>query len=108
MYVLAAFRGCHPVQLELSFEDFLYSGLMRRQAQVAMCTPDDLITDHLPGFDCGDSTEVREAFAEACEQASDYVVSKVTLDDEDEQFVRQCFLGPDRLRLVDPDLLPAA
>jgi len=108
MYAVAAINGRGPVQLELSFEDFLYSGVMRRQAQVAMCRPDDLIVDHLPAFDCGDVDEVREAFAEACEQASEYGVSKVQLDDRDVAYVRHRFLGPHRLRLVEPELLPAA
>ena len=108
MQALAVFSGRAPVQLELAFEDFLCSGVMRRQAQTAMCSPDDLIYDHLPAFDCGDTEEVREAFAEACEGASDYTVEKVRLDDRDVAYVRRHFLGQGHLRLVEPDFLPAA
>ena len=97
----------YPVQLELSFEDFLYSGVMHRQARVAMCSASDLISDHLPAFDCGDNDELREAFAEACEQASDYRVSKVSLDDRDVEFVMQNFFGRENLRVVD-EWLPEA
>ena len=106
MHAVAAISGRGPVQLELSFEDFLYSGVMRRQAQVAMCSPDDLIVDHLPAFDCGDADEVREAFAEACEQASDCAVSGVKLDDDDLLFTRRHFIEsrPFRLLIGDPPL----
>jgi hypothetical protein len=92
MQLIAAFRGRTPVTMELSFEDFLCSGLMQRQAKAAMCSADDLVTDYLPDFDCSNPDEVREAFAEACEQASEYAVSQVRLDDDDEKFVQQHFL----------------
>ncbi len=107
MHALVMRRGFAPLQLELPFEDFLASGVMRRQAQVAMCSPDDLVYDHLPAFDWDDD-EIREAFAEACEQASENAVSKVKLDDDDLLFVRRHFLGPDKMRLIDFDYLPAA
>ena len=106
MHAVAAISGRDPVQLELSFEDFLYSGVMHRQARAAMCSADDLILDHLPPFDCGDPEEVREAFAEACEQASDCAVSRVKLDDDDLLFTRQHFIEsrPFRLLIGDPPL----
>ncbi len=98
----------HGVQMELAFEDFIASGHMHSLARAGMCTPYDLILDHLPGFDCGDPDEIREAFAEACEEASEYGVRKVKLDDDDIEFVRREFLENRRFRLTGYPPLRAA
>jgi len=95
-------------RVQLSFQDFLYSGTMRSQAVSAMCEPEDLIYDHLPGFDCSEPEEVREAFAEACEAGSGYAVDKVELDDNDLNFVRRRFLNERRFELVQGHMPPAA
>mgnify|MGYP006279356211 FL=1 len=103
--LVAAGRG-RNTQLEIPFEDFMDSGHMTRRAQVAMCSPDDLVTDYLPAFDPGDAEEIREAFGEACEQAVDGQIDKVRLDDDDVSYARQHFLEERRFRLVGelPDL----
>ena len=107
MQIQSVLNGTSACQMKLGFEDFLYSGLMRRQSKVAMCEPEDLIMDHLPPFDWNDDEEVSEAFAEACEEASEYEVEKVRLDDLDLAFIRRHFARPERLRLVLPELTPA-
>lgn len=98
----------HSMQMELAFEDFMESGHMHGLAKAGMCTPYDLILDHLPGFDCDDPEEMREAFAEACEEASDYGVQKVQLDDHDIEFVRRRFLEDRMFRIVGQLPLQAA
>ena len=107
MQVQTMFSGRAPCQMRLGFEDFLCSGLVRRQSMVAMCEPEDLIMDHLPPFDWGSDEEVSEAFAEACEEAVEYRIDKVRLDDQDLAFIRRHFARLGRLRLVRTELLPA-
>ena len=107
MQVQTMFSGKAPIQVRLGFEDFLYSGLMRRQSLVAMCEPEDLIMDHLPPFDWGSDEEVSEAFSEACEEAVEYQVDKVQMDGNDLAFIRRHFARPDRLRMEQHELLPA-
>ena len=107
MHMQTMFSGKAPFQMKLGFEDFLYSGLMRRQSKVAMCEPEDLIMDHLPPFDWADDEEISEAFAEACEEAAEYQIDKVRMDGNDLVFIRRHFARPDRLRLAEKDLLPA-
>jgi len=107
-FLASTTSGNRGAQLQLSFEDFLYSGCMRRQATTAMCEPEDVIYDHLPTFDCGEPEEIREAFAEACEAGSDYTVDKVELDDQDLNFVRRRFIEGRMFRLVPGSMPPAA
>ena len=107
MRIQTVLNGTSACQMKLGFEDFLYSGLMRRHSKVAMCEPEDLIIDHLPRFDWNDDDELSGAFVEACEEASEYRVEKVRLDDSDLKFIRRHFFKPDRLRLVMPELTPA-
>ena len=107
MQMQTMFDGKAPFQMKLGFEDFLYSGLVRRQSMVAMCEPEDLIMDHLPPFDWADDEEISEAFAEACEEAVEYQVDKVRMDGNDLAFIRRHFARPDRLRLVQYELLQA-
>ncbi len=107
MQIQSVLNGASACQMKLGFEDFLYSGLMRRQSMVAMCEPEDLIMDHLPHFDWGSDEEVAEAFAEACEEAVEYQVDKVSLDDNDLIFIRRHFARQDRFRLVETGFLPA-
>jgi hypothetical protein len=92
-------------ELMLPLEDFLNSGHMRSRALVTMTSPEDLLTDHLPPFDCGDEDETKQAFAEACEVASDHALSKVRLDDGDLRFVHDKFLRAQRFKHLDT-LLP--
>ncbi len=108
MQINAMFQNHRPARLQLSFEDFLYSGIMRRHSMVAMCEPEDLIMDHLPPFEWGDDSEISGAFAEACEQAVEYEVEKVTLDDTDVEFIREHFSAQPGRVLFFPDLLPPA
>ena len=107
MQMQTMFSGKAPFQMKLGFEDFLYSGLVRRQSMVAMCEPEDLIMDHLPSFDWGDDEEISEAFAEACEEAVEYQIDKVHMDNNDLEFIRRHFARPDRLRLVQNEMLHA-
>ncbi len=60
----AAFRTVNgrPLSLTIPFEDFLASGEMRRQALVNLCSPEDLVLDHLPAFDPDDDDEKAKAF----------------------------------------------
>ena len=109
MRAVSSMRGAAgTMTLQLTFEDFLHSGCMRSRAVSAMCDPEDLIYDHLPAFDCGEPDEIREAFAEACEQGSDHAVSKVELDDRDLEYVRTRFLRERRFRYVPGAMPPAA
>ena len=98
----------NSMQMQLSFEDFMESGHMKNLSKVNMCSPYDLVLDHLPGFDPGDGEEVREAFAEACEEASEYGVQKVKLDDSDVEFARRQFLENRRFKVVGDEPLFAA
>ncbi len=92
MNALVSFgRGVRSV--ELPFAAFLGSGFLAVHAKVAMCSPRDLVLDHLPSFDPDDEEEVREAFAEACEQATDGTTARVRLDREDLRFVRNRLLN---------------
>ena len=70
-------------------EDFLQSNLVRQRARTAMCTPEELVSDHLPPFDPEDSDEMREALAEACEWATEGDASAIQLDEEDVRFARK-------------------
>lgn len=79
-------------ELQIPFEDFLVSGIMRRQALLNMCEPADVITDYLsPSADLDDPMELRETFAEACELATDHALADVQLDDQDVLFIRAQF-----------------
>jgi hypothetical protein len=82
-------------RINMPFEDFLFSGFLSGHARAAMCSPEDLVRDHLPTFDPGDDDEVGEAFREACEQATEGDASNIRLDRRDLRFVRN--------KLVDPD-----
>ena len=97
-----------PQTLTISFEDFLSSGVMRRQALVEMCRPEDLVLEHLRDFDAGDPDEIRQAFGEACEQALGNRLSVIRLDDHDLRFVRRRFLNNRSLGFVSTEPLPAA
>jgi hypothetical protein len=91
MMALVSFgRGVRSV--ELPFATFLVSGFLATRAKAAMCSPRDLVLDHLPPFDPDDEEEVREAFAEACEQATDGETARVSLDREDLRYVRNRLL----------------
>jgi len=78
--------------VDLPFAAFLGSGFLAIHARAAMCSPKELLSDHLPAFDPEDDEEVREAFAEACEQATDGQTARVKLDETDLRFVRRRFL----------------
>ena len=97
--IVESSRGS-SMEMQLSFEDFIESGHMKNLSKVNMCSPYDLIVDHLPAFDPGDGEEVREAFAEACEEASEYGLRKVKLDDRDVAYARHEFLENRRFRVV--------
>lgn len=91
MIALVAFG--HGVRsVDLPFAVFLGSGFLAAHAKAAMCTPKELVADHLPAFDPDDEDEVREAFAEACEQATDGETARIQLDEADLRFVRRRFL----------------
>ncbi len=90
----AFFQGPNRRQfaLQTTFEDFLASGVMRRQALLNMCQPQDVIADYLsPSADLDDPMELRETFAEACELATEGAVSSVELDAADISFIHQLF-----------------
>mgnify|MGYP001180894521 CR=1 FL=1 len=106
----AAFRTVNgrPLSLTIPFEDFLASGEMRRQALVNLCSPEDLVLDHLPAFDPDDDDETGQAFAEACEQAVESRLWAVRLDGEDIRFVRRRFLRVPRFMPAGSGPQPAA
>jgi len=107
MLALIAFgHGCR--QINMPFEDFLFSGFLSGHARAAMCDPEDLVRDHLPAFDPDDEEEVGEAFREACEQATEGEASNVRLDRRDLRFVRDTLVDPDPLILPFPHPLGAA
>ena len=82
------------LELDIPFEDFLCSGVMRRQALLNMCEPADVISDYLsPGTDLDDPMELRESFAEACELATEHALSSVVFDENDILFIRTQFGG---------------
>lgn len=92
----ANFKTVNQRQLELNipFEDFLCSGVMRRQALMSMCDPEQVICDYLDdGIDYDNPMEVRESFAEACALATDHELTNVSLDRNDIRFIRNQF-GP--------------
>ena len=79
-------------ELLIPFRDFLGSGIMRRQALLNLCEPEDLISDRLPlSADLEDPLELRETFAEACERATDYTLYGVEIEDSDVAFIRRQF-----------------
>jgi hypothetical protein len=93
-------HGCR--QINMPFEDFLFSGFLSGHARAAMCDPEDLVRDHLPAFDPDEEEEVGEAFREACEQATEGEASNVRLDRHDLRFVRNAILSPE------PNIIPFA
>jgi hypothetical protein len=94
MLALLQFGHDHR-QINMPFEDFLFSGFVSGHARAAMCDPEDLVRDHLPAFDPDDEEEVNEAFREACEQATEGEATNIRLDDADLHFVRQAILSPE-------------
>jgi len=86
-------QGCR--QINMPFEDFLFSGFLSGHARAAMCDPEDLVRDHLPAFDVDDEEEVGEAFREACEQATEGEATGIRLDHADLRFVRDTLVDPD-------------
>jgi len=91
-------QGCR--QINMPFEDFLFSGFLSGHARAAMCDPEDLVRDHLPAFDPDEEEEVGEAFREACEQATEGEASNVRLDGRDLRFVRDTLVEPE------PNIIP--
>lgn len=92
----ARFETMNSRQLELNitFEDFLCSGVMRRQALQSMCEPEQVICDYLsPSADLNDPMELRETFAQACELATDHELSDIRFDTSDVLFIRRHILG---------------
>jgi hypothetical protein len=87
-------------QINMPFEDFLFSGFLSGHARAAMCDPEDLVRDHLPAFDPDDEEEVGEAFREACEQATDCEATNIRLDHADLRFVRDTLVEPE------PNIIP--
>lgn len=88
------------------FEDFLTSGHMLDLSARGACTPEALLLDHLPEIvDVADDEELAQAFAEACEHASDEVVHHVRLDRRDVRYIRRRHLGsiPQMQLLGEPD-----
>jgi hypothetical protein len=91
MLALVHFGHDHR-QVNMPFEDFLFSGFVSTHARAAMCDPEDLVRDHLPAFDPDDEEETCEAFREACEQATDGEATNIRLDRRDLHFVRNAIL----------------
>jgi len=92
----AQFTGANGAQLglDIPFEDFLHSGVMRQQALVSMCEDGeglirDFVCEEAAAY--GDDGEVGQAFGEAAMLASDQAVHNVELDETDVAFVRQRF-----------------
>ena len=94
------------LEMHLPFEEFLASGVMRQQALAHMCEPETVILDNFrENVDTDDDGELAQAFAEACELASDGEVWMVELDRDDLEFVRRRLCGCNGLRLL-PVLSP--
>ena len=89
-------------QIDMPFRDFLFSGFLSGHARAAMCSPEDLVRDHLPAFDPDDEEETCEAFREACEQATDCEATNIRLDRHDLRFVLNAILSPE------PHIIPFA
>jgi hypothetical protein len=96
MLALIAFGNCIQ-RIDMAFEDFLDSGLFSGHAKAAMCTPEELVLDHLPVFDPDDEDETQEAFCEACEQATDGEATRIRLDREDLRFVHRRLVARESL-----------
>lgn len=88
-----AYVTSQTASVRLPLEDFLESGLVRDRARTAMCTPEELVADHLPPFDQDDGDEMREAIAEACEWATEGDASAIRLDENDLKFARVRLFG---------------
>ena len=81
------------LSLDIPLPDFLYSGVMVRQAKAAMCEPEDLLRDYVREDLAvyGDDEEVAQEFGEAVMLATDHAVTNVEIDREDLAYVRQHF-----------------
>ena len=87
--------------MEMPFEDFLATGVMRRQSLASMCEPETLILDYVhDDVDTEDSDELAQAFAEAAELASGGEVWMVQMEPEDIEFVRQRLCRNHGMRLA--------
>ena len=87
--------------MEMPFEDFLSTGVMRRQSLASMCEPETLILDYVhDDVDTEDSDELAQAFAEAAELASDGEVWMVQMEPEDIEFVRRRLCRHHGMRLA--------
>ena len=79
--------------LHMPLQDFLASRPMRQQALRNLCTPEALLSDHLPEIDDpADDDELAQAFAEAAEQASRETVTRVRLEKPDLRYIRRSLL----------------
>ncbi|MBT7912988.1 hypothetical protein HN588_03675 [Candidatus Bathyarchaeota archaeon] len=78
------------LELHMGLDDFIASGQMAMLSKVNLCSPEELLIDHLPeGLDWDDDQEVETAFAQACEMATQVAVSRVRLDEQDICFIRE-------------------
>lgn len=100
-------NGAQPT-LDMSFEDFLSTGPVFRQAQAAMCDPEDLICDFVQEDVAryGDDDEIADAFSHAAMLATDQAVRNVELDGDDIAYVRQRFGWQRGFALVDMGIPP--
>jgi len=92
--------------LEMSLDDFLGSGVMFGLALVNMCSPEDLVVDHIPAStDLEDDDEIAQVFGEAVVLASDHAVTNVRFDSDDLAFVKRRLMPRNDWHLV-PTVYP--
>ena len=108
MFALVKTRSRRTRRIDIPFEEFLGSSYVRSQAKTALCTPEDLLLDHLPPFDPDDQDEIREAFSEACEQATDGQAERIRLDHDDLRFVQTHLIRRSPTPIPFPEPLDAA
>ena len=93
----ARFDGVNgQLTMDISLEDFLCTGMMRRHAKAAMLdSGEELLRDYVceePGIYSGDD-DLSQAFSEALVMATDSAVQSVQLDRKDVAFIKRHFLG---------------
>ena len=89
--------GRAPRAFRMPLSEFLRTRLMRERARRALCTPRELLSEHVSGDpSAADPEELGAMLAEACETASDFTVESVALDRADVLRFRRYFpLPPD-------------
>lgn len=87
--------GCGRRRIRMPLAEFFETPFMLRRAKTAMCEPLELLCDYLPGDPpLDDPEEFSSMVAEACENATNFALESVALDDDDVSYCSRVLVWP--------------